>query len=67
MSNNSDSEKASGNSLEEETSSFGSLDAFISNVGGGINQTEVHMPLRVLIEGEIQDNLQRRERVKDYI
>lgn len=47
MSKNSDSEKVSGNSLEEETSSFGSLDAFISNVGGGINRTEVPMPLRV--------------------
>lgn len=40
-----DSGRVSENSLEEDNSSFESLETFIPNVGGIINHTEVFMPL----------------------
>lgn len=50
---NSDSERVSGNSLKEGTSYFGSLEAFLSNVGGEVNRAEVLMPPRIFFEEEI--------------
>lgn len=53
LSNDSDSQKVYGNSLEEETSSLGSLDALILNIGVGISRTKVPIPHRVLTKEEI--------------
>lgn len=54
-------------SLEEETLSSHSLDACISNVGGGVNRVEVLMPHQVLSGEDMQANQQTREHAKDYI
>lgn len=67
ISNYSDLERVLENFLEEETSSFCSLDALLSDVGGGINSVEVPMPTRFFTENKIQANLKRREPAKDYI
>lgn len=53
--------------MEEEKSSFGSLDAFISSVDRGIIRVEVPMPPHDLSEKEVLANLQRREHTKYYI
>lgn len=64
----SDSERVSKYSLEENFLSSGSIDAFISNVGGGINHVEVLMPPHVLYKEEkVQANRYMREHAKIYI
>lgn len=67
ISDNSNSERVSRDSLVEETSSSGSLDELISNVGKGINRVEVLMPHHTLFEKKVQANRQMRERVNYYI
>lgn len=48
-------------SLEEDTSYFGSLDTLISSVSGRETHTEVPMSPSILSEEEEQTNLQTRE------
>lgn len=48
-------------SLEEETLSYSSLHALISNVGRGINCVKVPMLPRILFEEGIHINQKRRE------
>lgn len=62
-----DSEKVSENFSEEETYSFGSLDALISNVWGIINHVDAPIPPRILSKEEVITNLRRRERPKDFL
>lgn len=65
--NDSDFERVSRYSLEEETSSSGSLYDLISNMDGGINLVKILMPIPILLEDEVQSNLLRIEHAKDYI
>lgn len=55
-----------GDSLEEEPSSYWSLDALIINVDKGINNNEVYMPHSILSEEEVRANFQRKELAKDF-
>lgn len=62
------SERASGNSLKEETSYYSwLLDSLMSNVGRGIKCVEVHMAHRILLGEEVRANLQRGERDTGFI
>lgn len=56
LSGDSDLEKVSGNSLEEEISSSGSLDAPLSNVGERMNHTKVPIPPPILTGEKITSN-----------
>lgn len=60
LSNYSDIERVSEDFLERGTSSSGSLEALLADVGGEVNHVEVLMPHLILIEEEIQDYKQRR-------
>lgn len=67
LSDDLDSERVYGSSLEEEISLFGSLEAFLSNVGGEVNHNDVLIPPHILYKEEIQSNWKKREHTKDYI
>lgn len=67
ISDDSYSEGGSRDSSREETLSFGSLYALISNVGGEINCIEVPMPHCFLSEEGVRANLQIKEHARDYI
>lgn len=67
ISNDSGSEGMFEPSIEGETFSSGSLDVIISNIGGIVNCVKVPMPPSTLSKEEIQVNLQRRNRARDFI
>lgn len=60
-------ERVYDDSLEEETSSLGSLDTLISNVGKRIHWDEVFMPPHVLSKEEVRSNLQRWKHTRGFI
>lgn len=67
LSDDFDLERMSGNFLEEGTSSSGSLENLLSNVGREVTHAKVPLPPRVLSGEEIHANHQRREHAKNYI
>lgn len=67
LSNNSNSTRVCGDSLEKGSSSCDSLEAFLPNVTGEVNRINVPMTILVLTEEEIQVIQRVRESVDDFI